>query len=144
MQSRTCKDSVTPGHQAAWRATAAPEIVGTMRRASRRVLLDWGLNHIVDAAELCISELVTNAVLHGVNSYPEVELQLTVLSDRLCIDVTDGDPTIPQLCPPTAENEHGRGLVLVSLMATGFGFKRSATGKTVWCVLEVPASDSTC
>ena len=142
MESRTPSGALAPTQETAWRTVADPEIVGSMRRSGRRALLDWGLEHIVEAAELCISELVTNAVIHAVTSCPEVEVKLTLLRGCLRIGVTDGDPTGPQRRPPTAENEHGRGLVLVSLMTTAFGVDRSPIGKTVWCVLNAEEPES--
>jgi len=49
-----------------------PEAVKTGRDFTRSVLLDWGLPDLVDVAGLVISELVTNALRHGVPAGPPV------------------------------------------------------------------------
>jgi hypothetical protein len=36
------------------------------------------------------------------------------------------------------DDEHGRGLLLVSLMAKRWGTRPTPHGKAVWCVLDLP------
>jgi anti-sigma regulatory factor (Ser/Thr protein kinase) len=85
----------------------------------------------LDDAVLMVSELVTNAVLHG---RPEVTLHASLSADCLSVAVGDrgNDPITPQL--PTAEDEHGRGLSMVNALAAHWGVTQrdGGTGKHVW------------
>ena len=44
---------------------------------------------------------------------------------------------MPRRLRPTPEDEHGRGLQLVALIADRWGTRPTAEGKAVWCVLSV-------
>src|SRR5215472_5920440 len=44
----------------------SPESVKVSRNFTRTTLCDWGMSALTDLAELVVSELVTNAVRHGV------------------------------------------------------------------------------
>lgn len=91
----------------------------------------------LDAAELCLSELVTNAVLHagtpvGVN----VGLQEEVVR----LEVFDASLVVPTRLPHTRSAATGRGLALVATLARRWGADLVGdTGKVVWC--EVPLLD---
>ncbi|MEV6983444.1 hypothetical protein AB0M95_19615 [Sphaerisporangium sp. NPDC051017] len=55
-----------------WALPTDPAMVGEARAMVRKTLTDWGLPHLVDDAELVISELVTNArAPRGALSYPQ-------------------------------------------------------------------------
>lgn len=90
----------------------------------------------VDDAVLIVSELLTNAVLHGSDGTgSEVMVRLVAIEGRLRIEVHDESPLVP--FQPTASNdaEDGRGLVLVGAMADRWGCELTAGGKFVWCEL---------
>ena len=69
----TWADPVTgpPGMSASWPLStslplgALPGATPCARLHARAVLHDWGLDELAEAAELIVSELVTNAVRHG-------------------------------------------------------------------------------
>jgi hypothetical protein len=42
---------------------------------------------------------------------------------------------------PTPEDEHGRGLQLVALIADRWGTRPTPDGKSVWCALSVSEVD---
>ena len=44
--------------------TAEPEEVAALRRLMRLHLGVWGLHEVTDAAQLCVSELVSNIITH--------------------------------------------------------------------------------
>jgi anti-sigma regulatory factor (Ser/Thr protein kinase) len=81
-----------------------------------------------DTTELLVSELVTNAVVHARS---DVELTISNLGDRTLVEVRDASPRLPEPAPP-ALGPNGRGLHLVSMLASRWGSQRTATGKTVW------------
>ncbi|MFG2661638.1 ATP-binding protein [Streptomyces sp. NPDC048425] len=94
---------------------------------------DWGLDELVDTAELLVSELVTNALRH---TQGPLRLNLRLRHSRLLCEVEDTEPTGPvrNIVDPDAEG--GRGTELLDLLADAWGTIRTATGKTIWCELQ--------
>ena len=76
------------------RATFPPELrsASEARHHAERVLREWELDTVTDAARLLISELVINAVLHAGT---ESELVLRCHPDRLRVEVTDQSVALP-------------------------------------------------
>jgi anti-sigma regulatory factor (Ser/Thr protein kinase) len=110
--------------------------VGKVRHRAGEVLADWGVPpDLHDEALLLLSELTTNALLHG---RPQVEVRLSRDRRHLTLEVHDGAPTLPRRSRPEVDDEHGRGLLLVSLIAQRWGTRPTPQGKAVWCVLDVP------
>lgn len=88
-------------------------------------------------AELLVSELVTNAVVHGAGDGEQpVILELERDGPVLCVRVSDasGSPPAPVGDVGTAEN--GRGLTIVAALSKEWGHQLlPGGGKTVWCEL---------
>lgn len=93
---------------------------------------------VIQDALLVASELVTNAVRHGL---PEIVLSLGIGFDRVRIAVRDCGTTLPQVPsgPPSLERPSGRGLLIVAATATDWGVEPHAGGggKTVWVELAL-------
>jgi anti-sigma regulatory factor (Ser/Thr protein kinase) len=87
------------------------------------------LDDIVTTAQLLISELVTNAVLHG---RPPVVAELEVGPTSLRVAVIDQGHDAPGLHEPTASDDHGRGLQIVRQLADDWGVEWRMQGKSVW------------
>jgi len=102
------------------------------RRFTRHGLRNWGVGQeAVDAAELVVSELVTNAVRHGGGA---VSLQLSVHRDGVVVEVEDGARGSPRWRRATLDDEGGRGLMLVAEVGHAWGSRQSPSGgTTVWC-----------
>lgn len=81
-------------------------------------------------ARLVVSELVTNAVLHGERP---LRVRVSAAKDRVTIEVADGGAAEPSPRLPAPEEAGGRGLDIVAQLASEWGWRRLATGKTVWC-----------
>ena len=102
-------------------------------RAARRdvieVLEEAGFADRAGDGALAVSELVTNAVLHG---REPIRMRLLVTSEGVRVEVHDGSPVSPafSMMDPTAVT--GRGLVLVSAVADRWGVDPDESGKTVW------------
>lgn len=93
----------------------------------------------VEAAELMISELVTNAVVHG--SVPiRIEIEHNDYAVRAV--VTDAGPRMPVLRQAQTSKAHGRGLKVVSTLAHDWGVDEAESGKSVWFTLSCPSLDS--
>ena len=93
---------------------------------------------VITAAELMISELVTNAVTHG-SGPMQVEFQRE--ADLLRAAVTDGGAGRPQTRGPQKWDSRGRGLFLVKSLAHDWGVVEHETGKTVWFTLVCHSAD---
>ncbi|MFC8989912.1 ATP-binding protein, partial [Streptomyces sp. NPDC056956] len=91
----------------------------------------------VDAIRLVASELITNAVVHGEGP---VTIALYHRPGRLVIDVLDGNPSAPQMGCAQADDESGRGLALVGLLAARCAWEPSGHGKRVWAEIVLPTA----
>ncbi|GAA2329469.1 ATP-binding protein [Streptomyces caniferus] len=108
------------------------------RAFARTALADWGLERRADDVLLCVSELATNALLHGVPPGRRYRLRLSLGEDGLLRvevhDSGDGEPRVPLSVPcDGGEGESGRGLLLVSALADAWGVGERVPGKVVWC-----------
>ncbi len=108
--------------------------VSSARRYVTEALAACGASRFEASAELGVSELVTNAVLHG-----RTELTVTVVTTRnggVRIEVTDGSPLPPQQRRLSVLATTGRGLRLVASVSSDWGVRSVRTkwgqGKTVW------------
>lgn len=108
--------------------------VGRLRKIAGAKLNLWGLSALADDAQLVISELVTNGFRHG--RQRQITLRLLIYPDLLVLEVDDGSPERPQLRSACPDAVNGRGLLLVSALATSWGV--SEDGTRTWCVLKVP------
>lgn len=110
------------------------------RQFTRSTLAGWQTGERRDNLEdvvLVVSELVTNALLHG-HGTPVV--RLLDGSDRVRVEVCDDSPLLPvsHRVTPTS----GLGLRVVEQLSSAWGASRRGRGKVVWC--ELPAApDST-
>jgi serine phosphatase RsbU (regulator of sigma subunit)/anti-sigma regulatory factor (Ser/Thr protein kinase) len=116
---------------------AEDHAVQDARRLVRDALDEWGCadqrsNDIV----LLASELVTNAVIHG---RPPIELRLRASSRHVVLEVHDRASLLPRRLRPTTEDEHGRGIQLVAMLADRWGTRPVPGGKAVWCVFGLDA-----
>jgi len=120
-------------------ATFAPEPVSNRdaRRFLRRFLDSSGLDgDIADSAELALSELVTNAVLHA---HTEFEVALHLVDDVLRVEVTDRNPQLPVQRRYAEQATTGRGMDLVAAYTRDCGVDASPDRKTVWFVVDRPS-----
>jgi anti-sigma regulatory factor (Ser/Thr protein kinase) len=100
------------------------------RRLVRAHLEDWGYSDDLDGLTLAVSELVTNAVIHGRG---RVELTLTVNDGTIRVEVADQGGGRPKLAPPAPEiGERGFGLRLVNELADEWGTAREGLRTSVW------------
>ncbi len=113
-----------------------PKLTAARRARSliRRPLRQWGLTDLLPAAELVVSELVTNAVRY---TQSKISLRL-VLEGGLFCEVLDDSAAPPRLRQAGEDDERGRGLQVVSQIAQRWGTRRTGSGKVVWCELAVP------
>jgi anti-sigma regulatory factor (Ser/Thr protein kinase) len=92
----------------------------------------------IEAAQLVVSELVTNAVLHAPES-PSITLELFMTGEAVRVLVSDHSPREPvqRNGPAPWSARGGRGVALVDALADRWGTEpRIPRGKTVWCELK--------
>ncbi|MGW2559117.1 ATP-binding protein [Streptomyces sp. NPDC001514] len=112
----------------------AREVAG-LRRIMRLHLGAWGLHELVEAAQLCVSELVSNVITH-VGSGTPTTLAVAMRGTRLRIEVHDPDTrTLPTLLAPERDAEKGRGIALVDGIADTWGVILRMDTKVTWCEL---------
>ena len=88
---------------------------------------------VCETAALLVSELVTNAIIHGRTA---ATIEAHRPGDHLRVTVHDNNPGLPPVGgQPPLSNESGRGLQIVSLLAQDWGVETNSHGKAVWFVL---------
>ena len=92
----------------------------------------------LESAQLAVSEIVTNGVLHA---HTTLELTARISSDELRVEVYDANPQLPM--QRSAEDATtGRGLGLVAAVVAECGVHAvSPTGKVVWFVVRDDAEE---
>jgi anti-sigma regulatory factor (Ser/Thr protein kinase) len=117
------------------------------RDFTRVTLHDWDLEPLADDVSVVVSELVTNALRHGMNGFAQpaghvspIQLVLFGHQHRLVVVVSDPGDQRPVLTEiePSRFAESGRGLVVVEAMSTSWGWAPLATGgKAVWSAFDL-------
>ncbi|MFJ1969379.1 SpoIIE family protein phosphatase [Streptomyces sp. NPDC087903] len=128
--------ALDPGRIATWDLPSDPAVVSEVRAAATRQLAEWGLEETAFAAELLLSELVTNAIRHGAGP-----IRVRLLHERALIcEVSDSSNTAPHLRRAAANDEGGRGLFLVAQLSQAWGTRYTTEGKVIWaeCALDAP------
>jgi hypothetical protein len=111
----------------------APDAVPKARRFVASSLIGEADETVADV-ELLVSELVTNAVLHG---RPPVAVRLVLDEGRVRIEVEDTGPDLPVLGRPGSTSMTGRGLALVAALSSAWGMDPGRRqGKVVWAELS--------
>jgi PAS domain S-box-containing protein len=110
----------------------APDAVPAARRFTVEALAHLD-EDVVDAAGLVVTELATNAVLHG-----SAPFRLVVSSQAeggARIEVHDSSRAVPVRPRPGGDGMTGRGLALVDAVAADWGVMATEEGKYVWAEL---------
>jgi len=123
------------------RMAATPVSVTVVRRMVDEALQSWGQDGLVDDVALCVTELSTNSTLHGASNF-EVEVRLHPDGIELC--VLDDGSTPAGLIASRVEHQPvdevtidaagttGRGLFIVSMLASVWGIEDTASGVRIW------------
>ncbi|MFC5998673.1 SpoIIE family protein phosphatase [Quadrisphaera sp. GCM10027208] len=122
--------AVVPGdgpRQRRWQLPGDPSSIGRARHLTVQACRAWSLG-CASEAELVVSELVGNAVLHG---WGPVGLRLRHGARGLVIEVDDANPSPPAAVEAADRGVGGYGLHVVQRLAE-WGWHRSGAGKTVW------------
>ncbi|MEU3464822.1 ATP-binding protein [Streptomyces sp. NPDC006733] len=127
-----------PGRHDVFRLPAQNASVADARGRVRACLRDWGVDlEATDDAGLVVTELFTNAVRH--TDSEKITCSLLALGRVLRVEVTDQGhaPTEPRTRTADVDEECGRGLLLVSVLAQSWGVApaEDGEGRVVWAEL---------
>ncbi|MFD9034147.1 SpoIIE family protein phosphatase [Streptomyces sp. NPDC059567] len=124
-----------------WECDVAAEFqaVGRARKQAEACMRAWGLAVDPFAAELVVSELVTNAVRYGA---APITLRLIRGESTLTCEVDDTALTAPHLRHARAVDEGGRGLHICATLSESWGVRYGDEGKTVWAELHEPSVET--
>lgn len=124
---------------------AGPRGAAQARRWVVAACAEIGREELADTAELALSEVVTNAILHG---RPPVSVRLRGTVDHPRVEVRDGSlepPAMPDLDEVVDPSEEivtfGRGLSIVARTSEAWGAERELEGKLVWFVPSADANE---
>jgi anti-sigma regulatory factor (Ser/Thr protein kinase) len=105
------------------------------RQTVERTLSRWGwTGRQAEVAELLVSELASNAVIHAGSA---LRLSLLLSGERIRIEVADRSRTLPELRPRASGGAGGWGLRLIDQLSTRWDAERRLDGKVVWAELEL-------
>ena len=115
---------------------SGPRSAQEARRWVVSTFRDLGRDDLVETSEVAVSELVTNALLHG---RPPISVRVRGTRDTPIVEVSDGSTDVPSL-PSTSTVEEldgllltfGRGLSIVARASQHWGADIDDEGKTVW------------
>ena len=107
------------------RPLVEPDLTGAAfaRRFTSETVARWSPAPAPGDLELLVSELVTNAIVHG---RPPIRLRLTHLGDEVLVEVDDGSTHTPRRRRPEPKEEHGRGLHIMAMLARRSGVSLAA------------------
>jgi anti-sigma regulatory factor (Ser/Thr protein kinase) len=119
--------------------TPSPRSVSLARRRAARLVAEWGHPALACEAALLVSELTTNALLHGTLRGRLFRVQIALTGTAVRVEVSDSrGERLPRLRTPDEDESCGRGLLLVSRLADRWGTTPRSPGKTVWAELDLP------
>jgi signal transduction histidine kinase len=132
--------TASPAPTASYCLNPEPAQVGRAREQARNALPCWGLADYTELAELIVSELVTNALVHGNG---QIEVYLSYARGSLRAAVHDCGTGRPVRQHPAADRESGRGLELIDGLIEPYGGRRGVVndggcpGKTVYVAVSL-------
>ena len=117
-------------------AKAAGQLPAELRSASearslvRRTLEGWCDDDMLDDIALCVSELVTNAVVHA---HSEPRVLVHVRPTVIHVEISDDSDVMPVVREAELHDTSGRGMAILGGLSDRWGYRRrSGGGKTVW------------
>lgn len=109
--------------------------VETARRVTAAVLVEAGVGdrEVVGTVQLLVSEIVTNAIVHGNAESVSFRVTCDVGAGEVLIEVDDYSSGAPRVREAGPEDEGGRGMRLVAYFARDWGRRGTCT----WCTVPV-------
>ncbi|SDK85185.1 Histidine kinase-like ATPase domain-containing protein [Nocardioides sp. YR527] len=128
--------SVSDGGRPELRVRLAAEAASVpgARRFVTDGLVEWGREHLVDDAALCITEMAANSALHSGSPYMHIRLCDLEPAVRLSVEDDGALIPLPAVAPPPVQSQGttGRGLAIVSVLAKSWGIEEHVDGRRIW------------
>ncbi|MGW7304046.1 ATP-binding protein [Streptomyces sp. NPDC054835] len=125
---------------------SAPAYVGMSRRVAVGAMERWSdiPSAVADDAVLIVSELMTNAIVHGggTDTQQAIGLRIEHNGDHLLVEVTDGNTKPARLRTAGGKETGGRGLLLVTRLACNWGTRNE--NRTTWALLSTQRQEQAC
>jgi anti-sigma regulatory factor (Ser/Thr protein kinase) len=112
---------------------AASGSVGAARQFLADCLTGFDSTQLANA-QLMVSELATNAVVHASTVFT---VTVTRRATSALVAVHDTGGGLPAVRPPAPDAVNGRGLRIVRALSSDWGVDTEPDGKTVW--FEIPS-----
>ncbi|MEV5600071.1 ATP-binding protein [Streptomyces sp. NPDC052299] len=129
-----------PLHEDRLDYTPTARSVTLARRRAARLVTAWGHPQRAGEVALLVSELATNALIHGSLRGRLFRVHLTVTGGAIRIEVSDPrGERLPGLREAGQDECYGRGLVLVDAVADRWGVEPRTVGKTVFAEIALQA-----
>lgn len=125
-------DPETEGCEQIWEFDANADAPRTARRLVTEAVDRWGHRELVEDAALLATELTTNAVRHACTRFT---VCLSYRHGSVGISVRDWSKVLPTRHDFGPMAASGRGLRLLTALATRWGVEAVADGKVVWAQL---------
>ncbi|MFH8404691.1 ATP-binding protein [Streptomyces sp. NPDC018019] len=120
--------------------TPTARSVSLARRRAARLVAEWGREEAAGDVALIVSELATNALLHGSLRGRLFRVRLVMSASMLRVEVSDPrGERVPRKRRGVVSTS-GHGLVLVGGLADRWGTEPRTVGKTVWAEVELRAA----
>jgi anti-sigma regulatory factor (Ser/Thr protein kinase) len=128
---------ISMGNFAASKIAATGEAHAQARQFTRRHLMRWGLEEVVDDVITVVGELTGNAVRHTAAAADGAWLALATSPRTVLCIVRDPSPQVP--APRTADQlaSCGRGLGVVASLSSMWGWRVEGDGKAVWARIPI-------
>ncbi len=111
-----------------------PDTPAAARRLVTETMLERGHHRgVVADAQLVVSELVTNAIVHAKTG---LSVKVRCGDSSVRIGVRDGSSTAPFVRDPGPAATFGRGMRLVETLSRDWGVDPAGAGKVVWAELQ--------
>uniref|UniRef100_A0AAU2V914 ATP-binding protein n=1 Tax=Streptomyces sp. NBC_00003 TaxID=2903608 RepID=A0AAU2V914_9ACTN len=118
--------------------TPTARSVSLARRRAAKLVTAWGHSELAGDAALLVSELATNALLHGCLRDRLFRVRITLGPAALRIEVSDPrGESGPSPRVAADDEQFGRGLLLVGALADRWGTEPRTVGKTVYAELAI-------
>lgn len=116
-----------------WDVIGGADGLAGARDVVRVFCLRHGLDALSGNAELMVTELVVNAVVHGT---APITVWVSLRGRYLHLAVRDRSAVMPRLTGPDQVSGGGRGLMIVEALTVAWGATPTPDGKIVWCTLR--------
>ncbi|MFJ2261216.1 ATP-binding protein [Streptomyces sp. NPDC087844] len=103
------------------------------RRRAARLVAEWGHPALAGDVAVVVSELLSNALLHGSLRDRLIRVRISLTAAALRVEVSDPrGERLPWPRPVEDTDQFGRGLLLVAALADRWGVEPRSVGKTVY------------